>query len=142
MGRKKRYNITPFKDYESPVENENYQVDYVRMLDIQLICMNELSANAFRLYIMMKSYANGEVEFEFPYRVYKNFICKQTFTTARKELIDLGYIEPFNSHKTMRVANKYRFSSKWRERNKERISEIVERRKTERCKKKYKGDMV
>lgn len=142
MGRKKRYNITPFKDYESPVENENYQVDYVRMLDIQLICMNELSANAFRLYIMMKSYANGEVEFEFPYRIYKNFICKQTFTTARQELIDLGYIEPFNSHKTMRVANKYRFSSKWRERNKERISEIVERRKTERCKKKYKGDMV
>lgn len=142
MGRKKRYNITPFKDYESPVENENYQVDYVRMLDLQLTCMNELSANAFRLYIMMKSYANGEVEFEFPHKIYKNFICKQTFTKARQELIDFGYVEPFNSHKTMRVANKYRFSSKWRERNKEYISEVVERKRRDKARKKYKGDMV
>lgn len=128
MSRKKK-NLTQFKDYESATENSNYQVGYIRMLDLQLVCMNELSANAFRLYIMMKSYASGNTEFEFPHRIYKNFICKQTFATARKELIDYGYIEPFISCKSVMRANTYKFSSKWRKRNEEKISQIISERK-------------
>ena len=123
----KRKKITQFKDYESASPNA-YQVSYIRMLDLQLICMNELSANAFRLYIMMKSYAKGKTEFEFPHRVHKTFISKQTFVKARQELIDLGYIEPFISCKNIRKANMYKFSSKWRARNQDYISQIIQSR--------------
>ena len=128
MGKgRKRKNITPFKDFERTVDNGAYQTNYIRLVHIQLVCMNELSASAFRLYVMMKDYAKGESEFEFPYRIYKNFLSKQTFTTARQELVDKGYIEPFLSYKNMRKANKYRFSSHWKELNKDTIKEIVER---------------
>lgn len=130
-GRKKK-NITPFKDFESVHEKSNYEVGYIRMVDIQLICMNELSANAFRLYIMMKSYAKGNKEFSYPHRIYKTLFCNQTFKTARQELIDYGYIEQFCSQKSRLEPNKYVFSSKWRERNKERISEIIKNREKPR----------
>ena len=131
MARKKK-NITQFKDYESANENSDYEVGYIRMLDLQLVCMNELSANAFRLYIMMKSYANGNVEFEFPHRIYKNLFCNETFKKTRQELIDYGYIEPFISCKDVIKPNRYRFSSKWRKRNQQRIAEILEQRKSKR----------
>lgn len=141
MSRKKK-NLTEFKDYESVSENSKYQVGYIRMLDLQLVCMNELSANAFRLYIMMKSYASGKTEFEFPHRIYKSFICKQTFTTARQELIDLGYIEPFVSCKSVMKANIYKFSSKWRKRNEEKIADILENRKAKKTAIKKQDSMV
>lgn len=102
------------------------------MLDVQLICMNELTANAFRLYIMMKSYAKGEAEFQFPHRIHKTFMSKQTFVTARQELIDLGYIEPFVSCKSVMKANIYKFSSRWRSRHKEYIASLIESRKKAR----------
>lgn len=123
--------ITPFKDYENPIENKNYVVGYIRMVDLQLECMNELSNSAFRLYIMMKNYAKGDSSFKFPYRIYKNFISKQGFTNARQELIDYGYLENFASHKTNRTENEYKFSSKWRDRNKEFIKSILDNRKQE-----------
>lgn len=128
MGRKKKQNQTPFKDYESVNENSNYEVGYIRMLDIQLVCMNELSPNAFRLYIMMKSYAKGETKFSYPHRIYKNLFCNETFKTVRKELIEYGYIEPYTSQQSRIQPNIYKFSSKWRERNKEKIKNIVENR--------------
>lgn len=130
MGSRKKKNIREFKDYESASEHSSYEVGYIRMLEAQLVCMNELSANAFRLYIMMKSYAQGEVEFNYPHRIYKDIMSNQTFKVARQELINMGYLEPFVSHKTNRTENEYRFSSKWRERNKEKIKETIENRKT------------
>jgi hypothetical protein len=141
MPRKKK-NLTQFKDYESATENCNYQVGYIRMLDLQLVCMNELSANAFRLYIMMKSYANGNVEFEFPHRIYKNLFCNETFKKARQELIDYGYIEPFLSCKQVMKANKYRFSSRWRKRNDQTIAEVLEKRRAKGDTKIKKDSMV
>lgn len=125
----KKRNLTAFKDFESPRENCNYQVGYIRLVDIQLECMNELSNSAFRLYIMMKSYAKGNAEFTFPYRIQKNFISKQGFLNARDELITYGYLEQFVSNKNLRTENKYRFSSKWRDRNQDFITQIIESRK-------------
>ena len=125
MAKKK---ITPFKDYENPTENQNYVVGYIRLVDLQLECMNELSNSAFRLYIMMKNYSKGDTKFKFPYRIYKNFISKQGFVNARQELIDYGYLETFTSHKNVRTENEYIFSSKWRDRNKEFIKSITNTR--------------
>lgn len=126
----KKANKTPFKDYERVSNRGGYEVGYIRILSIQLECMNELSASAFRLYIMMKSYAKGDTEFNYPYRIHKNLFSKQTFIKARQELIDKGYIEPFASHKTMRTENVYRFSGKWRELNKELISSIINKERS------------
>lgn len=124
----RRRNKTPFKDYEK-VSDSIYQVGYIRMLDIQLTCMNELSANAFRLYIMMKSYAKGNAEFKYPHRIYKNIVSNQTFSDAREELINKGYLEPFVTKQYERKENIYRFSGKWRERNREKIAEALKRDK-------------
>lgn len=126
MSKKKK--ITPFSDYERPTESQ-YQVNYTRITHLQLVCMNELSNSAFRLYIMMKDYAKSDTEFSYPHRVFKNIFSNQGFINARTELIDKGYLEQFYSNKTMRVENKYRFSSKWRENNKDLIKQIVESQK-------------
>lgn len=143
MGRKKKSNFTKFKDYESSGENNGYEHSYIRMGHIQIACMNELSANAFRLYIMMKDYARGDSEFQFPHRIYKNFMCNQTFKTARQELIDKGYLEDYTSQKSVLRENRYKFSSAWRNHNQELVKEVIERDK-ERVKKRMnnKGDMV
>lgn len=125
MARSKR-KITPFNDYEKPTESQ-YQVNYTRITHLQLVCMNELTNSAFRLYIMMKDYAKGDVEFSYPHRIFKSIFSNQGFINARTELIEKGYLEQFVSNQNMRVENKYRFSSKWRERNKEVIKDIVQR---------------
>ena len=117
--------ITAFADFESSKDGGGYENRYIRLVHIQLVCMNELSHTAFRVYVMMRDYSKGNAEFEFPHRIHRNFISKQTFTTAVDELVHLGYLEPFQSNKRLRKANKYRFSSKWRIRNQELIKEIT-----------------
>ena len=131
MGRKrsKGKRITEFQDYERSTDNNGWEVSYTRMTDIQLHCMNELSNSAFRLYIMMKDYAKGQVEFTYPHRIYSILFSNQGFKTARKELIDLGYIEDFTSMANLRKENKYRFSSKWRERNNQNIKTMIDARR-------------
>lgn len=121
MSRKKK-RITPFKEFESVEENAT---SYIRMVGIQLKCMNELSANAFRLYIMMKDYAKGNSEFNFPHRIYKEFMSNQTFITARNELVEKGYLETFVSQKSRQQENTYKFSSSWKLHNKIIIDKIT-----------------
>lgn len=128
--RSKGKRITEFKDYERSTENNGWEVSYTRMTDIQLHCMNELSNGAFRLYIMMKDYAKGQVEFSYPHRIYSILFSNQGFKSARQELIDYGYIENFTSMANLRKENKYKFSSKWRERNNENIKTMIEYRKS------------
>lgn len=127
MGRNRKTK-TPFKDFERATNRDGYEVDYIRVLDLQLCCMHELSSSAFRLYINMKNHAKGNVEFEYPHSEYGRFLSNQTFKTARDELIKKGYLEPFISNKNLRVANKYRFSSGWRTRNQDLIREEIQRR--------------
>ena len=119
---------TPFKDFERPTDNE-YQVNYMRITHLQLVCMNELTNSAFRLYIMMKDYAKSDTEFTYPHSIFKSIFSNQGFINARTELIEKGYLETFVSHKSVRKENKYKFSSKWRERNKEKIKEVIQREK-------------
>lgn len=123
MGRKKIK--TPFKDYERVTDRNGYEVDYIRILHLQLVCMQELSLSAFRLYIYMKDYAKSNTEFTFPHRIYKNIMSNQTFKVARDELISMGYLKTFISHQNLRTENKYSFSSEWRERNKDLINKII-----------------
>ena len=121
--------ITEFKDYERSVDDSGWEVSYTRITDIQLNCMRELSNSAFRLYVMMKSYAKGKVEFSYPHRIYSTLFSNQCFINARRELVELGYIEQFVSNANLRKQNQYRFSGSWRERNREFISSMVERRR-------------
>jgi hypothetical protein len=121
--------ITEFQNYESSKENGGYENKYTRITHIQLICMNELSNSAFRLYIMMKDYAVGNINFTFPHRIYQNFISNQGFINARDELIKYGYIENFISYKNMRKENQYKFSAFWRERNRDYIKEVIDKEK-------------
>ena len=130
MGRSKK-KVTPFNDYERPTDSQ-YQVNYTRITHLQLVCMNELTNSAFRLYIMMKDYAKSDTEFTYPHRIFKSIFSNQGFINARTELIEKGYLEEFASHKTMRVENKYRFSSKWRDRNKELIRSAIEKERADK----------
>ena len=111
---RKRSKITPFKNYESSLDTCGYEGRYIRLTHLQLICMSELSHTAFRLYIMMKDYSKGEQFFNFPYRIYKEFLSKETFAKARQELIDKKYLNQFTSNKNLRIENNYSFSGEWR----------------------------
>lgn len=120
--KKKGKAITPFKDYESTLDGGGYEGRFTRITHIQLVCMNELSHTAFRLYIMMKDYARGEVKFSFPHRIYKNFMSKETFAKARDELIEKKYLQAFISNKNLRIENEYKFSGEWRNRPENRLA--------------------
>lgn len=108
-------NIVPFASYERSSDYSSGKEErYIRLVHIQLICMKELSGNAFKLYVMMKDYAKGNEEFEFPHRVYKELFSNQTFSTARDELIKKGFLQNFVSQAPRKQPNIYRFSGEWR----------------------------
>ena len=113
MSRNK--NIAPFAPYERSAEVSNGKESrYIRLVHLQLICMKNLSGNAFKLYVMMKDYAKGNEEFEFPHRIYKELFSNQTFSTARDELIEKGFLKDFVSQAPRKQPNIYRFSGEWR----------------------------
>ena len=76
--------------------------------------MKHLTNGAFRLYIMMEYYSNGQEEFSFPHRIFKNVYSNQGFINSRNELIEKGFLDDFVSNKDARVENKYKFSDKWK----------------------------
>ena len=80
MGRSKK-KVTPFNDYERPTDSQ-YQVNYTRITHLQLVCMNELTNSAFRLYIMMKDYAKSDTEFTYPHRIFKSIFSKKKIYPA------------------------------------------------------------
>ena len=65
------------------------------------------------VYFYMLDYANGNQTFTFPKRIYSNVVCNSTFDSAKKQLIEYGFIEEVANGKNTRTASIYKFSEKW-----------------------------
>lgn len=76
--------------------------------------MRSLSPSAFKIYCYMLIESAGNREFEFPYRKYKDYMSRPTFTAARDELVKHGFIEIAQNNKNLRKANVYRFTDTWK----------------------------
>ena len=113
--RKNKKRIVPFEDFEKSGNDSNgVEEKYIRIVHIQIVCMGQLSGNAVKLYIAMKDYASGKKEFSFPHKIYKELFSNQTFISARKELIDKGFLSEFTTQAPRKKANVYKFSGEWR----------------------------
>ena len=82
------------------------------------------------LYFYMVDYSQGEQEFTYPRRIYKNLMCNQTFKNCVDELIKHGFLEIANPGGLCNNNTIYRFISKWRnyipESRKKRTTKINE----------------
>ena len=82
------------------------------------------------LYFYMSDYAQGEKEFTYPRRIYKNIMCNQTFIVCLEELIEHGFLCVVNQGGLCNNDSVYSFSSKWKNFNpeprKKRITKINE----------------
>ena len=72
-----------------------------------------LKRSSQMLYIYMRDYSNGNYEFTYPYKIYKNIFSKQGFQIALNELIEHGFLEIKASGRYTRTENIYQFSAKW-----------------------------
>ena len=72
-----------------------------------------LKRSSQMLYMYMRDYSNGNYEFTYPYKIYKNIFSKQGFQGALKELIEHGFLEIKASGRYTRSENIYQFSAKW-----------------------------
>jgi len=77
--------------------------------------MRKLGANALKLYLYMKLESGGKTVFEFPITVYTRYMTKRTFLRAKDELVEAGFIELDEDNSHNKLANKYRFSTRWKE---------------------------
>lgn len=71
-----------------------------------------LSGNALKLYIGMGLCSNGNSEFTFPYSAYSKTMSKTSFSRAKKELLEKGFIEEVMHFQTR--ANIYKLSDIWK----------------------------
>ena len=108
MPRKK----APFKDYEGSKPNDKH----IRLTQDMLMSRQfiGLSGNAKSLYLYMKLWACGKIEFEYTITNAENVMPKSTFFRAKKELIDFGFIEIVKNGKFNKTKNIYKFTTKWR----------------------------
>lgn len=92
-----------------------------------------LSDKSKILYFYMTDYAQGNQEFTYPRRIYKNLMCNQTFDKSVAELTKHGFIEKVSQGGLCNNENIYKFISKWRhytpECPKKRITKISENKR-------------
>lgn len=72
-----------------------------------------LKSSSKTLYIYMKYWACGRIEFEYAISMSKSFMSANTFLKSKDELVDKGFIEVIEIGKFTRTTNKYKFSNKW-----------------------------
>lgn len=111
MSRRKK---TPFREWESTKEN-GIEKRYVRLASTKIAKMHNLSSSAFKIFMFMCMESAGKQTFEFPRSKYKDFMSSSTFDSAKKELIERGFIEEIEKNQNLRKANVYKFSSGWKE---------------------------
>lgn len=111
MGKKK----TPFKDWETKT-SDGTEKRYIRMGVTQMAdkAIKDLTPSAFKVYCYMKLESAGKIEFIFPRSKYRDFLSAGGFNSAKKELIELGFIEEVENNKHRCKANIYRFSTAWK----------------------------
>lgn len=110
MSRKS--NKAPFKEYEGRKSKDIH----VRLTKDMLRDEKYLSlkSSAKVLYIYMKLWAKGEIEFNYAKSLGSNILSPSTVVKAIKELLDKGFIERvYFSNGGGHLPNRYKFSNKW-----------------------------
>lgn len=101
-----------FKDYEGKKTKDKHIRLTKDMLDSK--AFRSLKPSTIKVYLYMKLWANGKVEFDYAKSLGSKIVSSTTFLNSVKELIDYGFIERvYFSNGGGHKANRYRFSNKW-----------------------------
>lgn len=102
----------PFKDYEGKKSKDKHIRITKNMMDNENF--RKLKPTSIKLYMYMKLWANGEIEFNYSRSLGSNILSPMTVSNAIKELIEKGFIERvFFSNGGGHKPNRYKFSSNW-----------------------------
>ena len=114
-GSKNKSTGSRFKPYEGRYPDDRH----VRLTKDMLMdtAYMKLSPSAKVLYQYMKLWSAGKPTVIFAMSLMNNVMSKPTFTKARDELKEKGFIKYPNSHnaKYLRETAEYEFSTEWRE---------------------------
>ena len=109
--KKKLYAFRVF--YGAKSEDRHIRITHSMLMNEKF---KQISYSAKVLYMYMKEYASGSEQFEYPQQLaLRNKVINSsaTFETAKKELIENGFIEVVRCCKCSRIPNLYKFSDKW-----------------------------
>lgn len=104
--------IAPFKPYEG----RKFNGRHMRMTHDQLQdkAFISLRFSSQVLYLYMKDWACGDVDFRYSWRLANKIIkSSRTYQSAKKELIDKGFIICTRTGKCLGEPNHYKFVSDW-----------------------------
>jgi len=102
----------PFKSYEG----RKYKDKHIRLTNdmMQHDMFKSLQYTSQVLYLYMKLWACGEIEFEYSWRLASNVLkSSRTYQSAKKELIAKGFIIITRTCKCSDQPNRYKFVSEW-----------------------------
>lgn len=102
----------PFKNYEGKkIKDKHIRLTKDMMMNEKFI---NLTPSTIKIYIYMKLWANGEIEFDYSKSLGSNIVSPMTFSKAIKELIEKGFIERiYFSNGGGHKPNRYKFSDNW-----------------------------
>lgn len=102
----------PFKNYEGIKSKDKHIRLTKSMMDSEKF--KKLKPATVKVYMYMKLWANGEIEFDYSKSLGSNIVSPMTFSNAVKELIEKGFIERiYFSNGGGHKANRYKFSDNW-----------------------------
>lgn len=103
----------PFHSYEG----QKIKDKHIRLTADMMTCKKflKLPSSAKVLYMYMKLWACGKIEFQYAESLSSKYMSNKTFYSARDKLVAEGFIEVIETNKFAHIPNKYKFSSKWRE---------------------------
>ena len=102
----------PFKRYEGAKEKDRHVRLTKSMLDSK--AFKSLKYSYMILYIYMKLWACGKIEFDYAKSLGERILSPATVTKAIRELVDKGFIERVHfSNGGGHTPNTYKFSTNW-----------------------------
>ena len=102
----------PFKEYEGKKTKDKHIRITKSMMDNENF--KKLKPSTIIVYMYMKLWANGEVEFAYSKSLGSKIVSPMTFSKAVKELIEKGFIERvYFSNGGGHKPNRYKFSNNW-----------------------------
>ena len=110
--RLRKRHMQPFADWEA-VEEKDY---YVRCAASFLHhpAFLDLTPAARMTLIYMREEAAGEQDFRFPLSCHREFISKDGFQKAVKQLVEHGFVEVTGQNKHRKICNDYRLTAAWK----------------------------
>lgn len=111
--RNRNNHFTIFAQYRCLSQNEHRFVALPHSI-INHCSFTSLKDKTKLLYLYMTDYSQGNQEFTYPRRIYKNLMCNETFDNAINELIEHGFIEIVSNGGLCNNENIYKFVSKWK----------------------------